>query len=324
MGIKYLNRYLTNQCSETSISKRSLAELTNKVIVVDTSIYLYKFVENGSLVEGLYSMISIFRKYHIVPIFVFDGKPPAEKRELLEKRRREKQVAEDKYNELKMQLDQNDRIPIDHKELLGEMEQLKKRFVRITQTDIQLAKQIMTAYGVPFIESWGESDLLCAYLVKKNYAWACMSDDMDMFLYGCPRVIRHMSLLKHTGVVYETDSILKDLGMSFSMFCDIMVLSGTDYNFGEDTNLAETLKWHAEYIKSGVDMRFYDWLVKYTKYIRDIGHLAKTREMFDLTKFPLTHHDEIRRIINQLPFRNREVETATLRSILVEDGFIFV
>ena len=323
MGIKHLNRYLMNQCSDRSISKRSLSEFAGKVVVIDTSIYLYKFVENGGLVEGLYSMISIFRKHNIIPLFVFDGKPPAEKKELLDKRRREKREAEYKYHELKMQMDDTSSQTA-VKELMGEMDALKKQFVRITPAEIQIAKTLMTAYGVSYLESWGESDMLCAYLVRKNYAWACMSDDMDMFLYGCPRVIRHMSMLNHTGVVYETDDVMTELGMTFETFRDIMVLSGTDYNIRENTSLVETLRWYDEYSKTQRELPFYEWLAKNTRYIRDKTHLEKTRAMFDMTMFPSIHNGEIRAIIDRLPFRNRPVETKQLREILTEDGFLFV
>jgi len=326
MGIKNLNRYLLTNCSETSISKKPLSEFSNKVVVIDTSIYLYKFVETGTLIEGIYNMISILRKYHIIPLFVFDGKPPIEKRELLQKRRIEKNDAEEKYNEIKRQLDSVGDVIEKHKEaeLQIEMEALKKRFVRITHADIQIAKDIIVAYGINYIESLGESDQLCAFLVKKSYAWACISDDMDMFVYGCPRVIRHISLLNHTGILYDTGSILNDLNMTYSLFCDIMVLSGTDYNISDSTNLTETIKWYDEFVKTNEDISFYDWLDKHTKYINDKNHLEKTRSMFDLFDFPVLHQDEIRNIICKMPFRNGQIQQTNLHDILKNDGFIFL
>jgi 5'-3' exonuclease len=321
MGIKHLNRYLTNQCSEKSISKCSFAEIRNKIVVVDTSIYLYKFVESNSLVEGIYSMISVFRKYGIIPLFVFDGKPPPEKTELLEKRRKEKQQAEEKYNILKTRMTETaEQEP----ELLTELESLKKRFVRIRYADIQMAKNIMTAYGISYIESCGEADQLCAYLVRKNYAWACVSDDMDMFLYGCNRVIRHLSILNHTGILYNTESILEELGMDFAEFRDIMVLSGTDYNIRESTSLYETLKLFSKYKTSNSGDSFYGWLLQNTKYVRNLEQLEKVREMFDLSGFPAGHQDEIRSIISKMPFQNKPAQKDELRAILSADGFLFV
>jgi hypothetical protein len=49
-------------------------------------------------------MLSIFRHYNITPIFIFDGKIPAEKKELLLKRREDKIGAEKEYQALKTKL----------------------------------------------------------------------------------------------------------------------------------------------------------------------------------------------------------------------------
>jgi hypothetical protein len=74
-----------------------------------------------------------------------------------------------------------------------------------------------------------------------------MSDDMDMFLYGCPLVVRHISLMNHTAVLYDTEEILKELNITARHFCEIMVLSGTDYNINSNTTLYETMKWFRQY-----------------------------------------------------------------------------
>lgn len=85
MGIKHLNRYIQTQC-KSSIKQIHLSELTNKKIVIDTSIYLYRYASDNTLLENFYLMISIFRQYNIIPLFIFDGKPPKEKKDLLKKK----------------------------------------------------------------------------------------------------------------------------------------------------------------------------------------------------------------------------------------------
>ena len=42
----------------------------------------------NALLENFYLMISIFREYNIIPLFVFDGKPPKEKNDLLKNAKR--------------------------------------------------------------------------------------------------------------------------------------------------------------------------------------------------------------------------------------------
>ena len=109
MGIKNLNRFLREQSkqSKESIKFISVAELSGKKIAIDISIYMYKYASEGSLLENIYLMLSVFRYYNICPIFVFDGKPPPEKKELLLKRKEDKIEAESEYNKLKSQLEKN-------------------------------------------------------------------------------------------------------------------------------------------------------------------------------------------------------------------------
>lgn len=323
MGIKNLNRFMLEKCSNHAIHKVHMSELSNQILFVDTSIYLYKYVEKGALLENMYLMISIFRNYNIVPVFVFDGKPPQEKKELLDKRREEKAIAEQKYNEIKQELmaesDENKR-----EELVTEMETLKKKFVRLRDTDISSVKLLMQSYGIQYLESHGEADVLCAYLTKHKYGFACMSDDMDMFVYGCPRVLRHFSLLGHTAIMYHTGRILDELKMSPEHFKQILVLSGTDYNIGTNTCLAETLKWYEQYCKYGRGEPFYNWLVRTTKYIHELPKLNAVYNMFDLGGFALHHGDEIRQIIQQLPFQNRTYDSNALKTVMRRAGFLFV
>jgi len=331
MGIKYLNRYFTQNCTEFSISKQSLSEFRNKVIAVDVSIYLYRFVESNMLIEGFYNMISIFKKYRITPIFVFDGKPPIEKKDLLNKRRIEKNAAEKIYNDLKTHLNKIDftdktidarELREKQQEILNEMDTLKKRFVRIRPQDIISVKKLMHAYGTYYIESDGEADQLCAYLVCHNIAWACISDDMDMFLYGCTRVIRHISLVNHTGILYHTPSILEELHMSHSEFRDIMILSGTDYNIHQKTHLYDIIQYYNQYNEARPDMPFYEWLSVNTAVIVDTAILDKIRSMFDLVDFKSENKEKIHEI-GKMSFY-RKVDTQTLREVLHSDGFIFV
>ena len=219
MGIKHLNRYLIDECSDQSIRNIHFSEFSNQIVIIDTSIYMYKFLEKNALLENMYLFISIFRKYNITPIFIFDGKPPPEKKDLLEQRRLDKKTAEDKFKQLQKKYDESENADeVVLVDLKMEMEELKKQFIRIKDSELISVKKLMDSYGIMYFESRGEADQLCAYLVKHNYAWACISDDMDMFLYGCPRVLRHVNLIHHTATLYDTTRILKDLNMNLKPF----------------------------------------------------------------------------------------------------------
>ena len=272
MGIKQLNRYIVGQCQKSSICKTNMEILRNKTIVIDTSIYMYKYHAQNSLIENFYLMLSIFHKYNITPIFIFDGKPPVEKYELLKRRKEEKQEAEQRFTELQSQMEKSNDITI-WKDMQSEMNSLKRQFIRISQSDNKIVKSLIVSYGAMYYEADGEADRVCAYLVTSGKAWACLSDDMDMLVYGCDRVLRHLSIINETVLLYKMDNILNDLNISMSDFRQITVISGTDYNINEHTNLMETLKWFRDYtceIKKNPTNEsdtkpFYKWLVNKTK-----------------------------------------------------------
>jgi flap endonuclease-1 len=290
MGIRYLNRFLEDNCLKDSIKKTHLSKLKNKVMVVDTSIYLYRFLSENLLMENMYLFITILKKYKIKPIFIFDGKPPSEKKELLQQRRAEKKKAEEKYIELNnLLLNEDNPDNEDKKKIVNEMEKLKRTFVKINDEDVKRVKNLMDAFGVNYYDAPGEADQLCGYLVKKNKAWGCISDDTDMFLYGCNYILRNINLLKHTCILYDKVSILKDLEMSENIFCEIMILSGTDYNIDSKTSLKETIRWYYKYLdyyyrckkENKIIPTFYTWLVQNTKYITDYNNLLKIYQIFN-------------------------------------------
>jgi hypothetical protein len=319
MGIKYLNKFLLEKCKKSSIRKIHFSELDSKTIVIDTSIYLYKFAAEDALLENFYLLISLFRKYNITPVFIFDGRPPIEKRQLLIQRRIEKREAEEKYTELQKKMEL---IGAVDDLLLKELEYLKKQSTMITYDNIQDVKDLMTAYGVTYICAEGEADNLCVQIAKTN-AWGCMSDDMDMFVYGCPRVFRNLNMANHTLLYYDTDSILKDLNLDIGAFREIAVLSGTDYStmkssptitVSMQTTLQSTYTYYTKYKKSGASQPFYEWLIQHTNYIdkMDCDNLYKIIKMFILTP---QSFDE---------FFNKPIDMALLKTTMQKEGFLFL
>jgi len=322
MGIRYLNRFLKENASE-SIKLCRLAELSGKKIAVDISIYMYRFASDDNLIENIYLMLSVFRYYNIIPIFVFDGKPPPEKRELLQKRKEDKQEAEEEYNKLKKTLElNNDMDDSDKQEIIYTMDMLKKKFVCINKNDIEMVKNLIRYYGATYYDAPGEADELCAMLTIKEKVWACLSEDMDMFVYGCPRVIRYLSLLNHTAVIYDVKGILNNLGVSQKELREICVLSGTDYNLECDDNnitLTSTLKYFKKYHKSKSKLCFYDWLNENNEnIIKDYELLKKIYDMFDLSQ----NHYNIK-LFEKVKIVNGPIMKTEIYNILKADGFLF-
>jgi 5'-3' exonuclease len=289
--------------------------------------------------ENMYLLISILRKYNIVPTFIFDGKSPPEKTDEINRRALQKNVFENKYNELKAELDKMDESTILKANIMSEMTNLKRRFVRIKNRDKNKTKELFDAYGVKYLDAPGEADNLCAYLVNTGQAWGCLTDDMDMFVYGCKRVLRHISLLNHTVILYDTELILTELQMTMQIFKQIIILSGTDYNSTDNpTSLHETIQIYYKYRKTdGFNMvgerlnsadggnvqqseytRFYKWVSENTNYVKNYDELVAVHNMFDLSNFD--EHELFKNINSGFD----EINMEKLQTIMMEDGFVFV
>lgn len=318
MGIKHLNRFLKENCSKNSIRKIEIQQLQGKQLVIDASIYMYKYMADDALIENMYQLISILLLNNIIPLFVFDGKPPPEKYDLITKRKEVKKIAEDKYSELLLKYENTD-DKNEKQNMMKEMVELKNKFVRVTNKDKERVKELLTAFGIMYYESTNEADEVCAYMVKSGKAWGCLSDDMDMFVYGCTRVLRNISLINKTVILYETSNILKELCMTDIDFKQIMVLSGTDYNIDATTSLDVTISWYSKYksalnnIKEKIPS-FYDWLLVNSDYITNIDDLRSICKLFTLEQDSSLDKFEI--ILKKRTDRH-------VHNIMEKEGFIF-
>lgn len=219
--------------------------------------------------ERMYLMMAQFKMHNITPIFVFDGNSPQEKRDTLQDREFNRKCAQMKFirasetvsdmrhhmtlhansgSPLEVCVDsveeddtavsvtasEAEEEPICAISAIIDMEtalyDLRKQCVRVRGCELSDVKRLMRAFDMRYIDADGESDNMCAQIVKLGIAHACMSDDMDMLLYDCPRVLRHFNINQETIVEYDLQQILAVLDVTICEFREICVLSGTDYN----------------------------------------------------------------------------------------------
>lgn len=227
MGIKGLSTYVKNSGRRGSTT-RTLASLRGMRVVVDASIYMYRYQAQNDLVGGMYAMVSILEHHGIEQHFVFDGSPPTEKFMALEQRKMQRQEARDELARL-----ENIVVglpPSDARELNVRIKRLQRQCTCLTDEDITSVKKLLTLMGIGYTVADGEAERLCAKLVQCRVMDACLSDDTDLFAYGCPRVLRYLSVLGETVIHYDYSAILQDLGMSPEEFRSVCVMAGTDYN----------------------------------------------------------------------------------------------
>ena len=253
MGVRLLNKYLSLTIKKREgMNRVNLRVLSNKTVVIDTSIYMYKFKE-GNLYKNMYNFIQIFKKYKINPVFIFDGIPPPEKNTILLKRKQNKEIAMVKYYNLQKQLVYGNDVD----KIILEMANLKKQFIYIKNSEIVGIKEIMTKCNIKYRTALGEADVLCAQMVNTNKAYACMSEDTDLFLYGCKRIIKYLE--KDTIMLYNLNNILDELKLSITEFRKICVLSGTEHNLNY-LNIFKAMKLYNSFINKNLKMNFCDWL----------------------------------------------------------------
>jgi hypothetical protein len=278
MGIRGLNRFLTTTCSNNAIRKISLAELSNKTIVVDTSIYLYKFIGENTLIESMISLLSICKYYSIHLVFVFDGKPPPSKKHILDERESKKKKAEDKYRIA--EVDGN----------VSELKVLQKQMVRIKNNHVRIVKDMIVAFGAEFCVAQNEADEVCAKLVIDGHAWACLTDDMDLFMYGCPRILRKLHLVHAEVVLHDLTNIISDLSLDSIHDFQVMVL---------DSGLAD--------VNTSTDN---------DGFIKSLEKCRGSKSMIDINKYICIDHVHIP------PILGKNIEEDIRAQILFENGIM--
>ena len=310
MGVKLLSKFLKNECYDQT-KKIHLSGLYGKKICIDTSIYLYRFKGQEMLIENFYVMCSLFKKYNITPIFVFDGKPPVEKQKELENRKKERYIAKQKYEDLLNKLGEN----ISQKQQ-NELDRLKRTMIKITKEDVDLVKSLFDAYGISYITAIGEADILCASLVLKKKVYGVLTEDMDLFAYGSPIILRYLSLSQHTCILYNLNLILKKLNINKKDFQLICVLSGNDY-FESKKNIYYYLKIYNKYKKSSSEKELLEWLIN-NNYIEieDVTDIENVLNIYSNINKELKKY-------NYFQVRFGSICKKSLKEILQRERFIF-
>tara|TARA_X000000368_G_scaffold384555_1_gene343235 strand:+ start:68 stop:1000 length:933 start_codon:yes stop_codon:yes gene_type:complete len=310
MGVKLLSKMLKTTCYDET-TKIHLSQLYGKKICIDTSIYLYRYKSQGMLIENFYLMCTLFKHYNIIPIFVFDGKPPKSKDKEIENRKEERENAYKEYDILKERYGDNVT-----KEQEEELNNLKKKMVYISRKDVDTIKNLLDGYGIQYITANGEADVLCASLVLKKRVFAVLTEDMDMFAYTCPNILRYFSLRNHSCIQYNLKKILNKLEISKENFQILCVLSGNDY-YNSKKNIFYYMKLYSKFKKIKSD-NFIVWLI-------ENNHLSN-EDLYDIQHILDMYVNGPKSELSNYKYFNiryGSVNNNVMMSILEKDRFIF-
>ena len=259
MGIKNLNQLLRSVCPNV-FRPSSLAMYSNKIIAIDTTLYLYKYKAAGG--EEFWrnyflQLICCLHRFNIHAIFILDGKPPNEKSKEREDRAKQREKLHDKIltledditsfhttNEISKFLQgfYMDKIKKDGKPGLlferlfsikvveSEFEKVKKQLVHISEDDFTFLKQLIKLCGMQYLQSPTEAEKYASYLNQLGLVDGVLSEDSDLIAYRSPVFISKINTSNGSCVETNIDSVLRGLKLSEKGLVDLCIMCGTDYN----------------------------------------------------------------------------------------------
>ena len=226
--------------------KTTLEAFSSKVIAVDAYNAIYQFLASirgpdglqlsdsegriTSHLSGLLYRNINFLSLGIKPVYVFDGKPPSLKTAEIERRKQIKKDATVKYEKAIAE---------------GNIEDARKFAQQTTSMKdgmVKESKQILTYFGIPYIDAPSEGEATAAHLTNTGHAYASASQDFDSILCGAKRLIRNFTNSgrrklpnRNTYVeiepeIIETQKSLDSLGITREQLVDVGILIGTDFN----------------------------------------------------------------------------------------------
>ena len=161
---------------------------------------------------------------------MFDGKPPSLKTAEIERRKQIKKDATVKYEKAVAE---------------GNMEDARKYAQQTTSMKdgmVKESKQLLSYFGIPYIEAPSEGEATAAHLTKTGQAYASASQDFDSILCGAKKLVRNFTNSgrrkipnKNTYIdivpeIIETQKTLDMLSLTREELIDVGILIGTDFN----------------------------------------------------------------------------------------------
>uniref|UniRef100_A0A061R970 Flap endonuclease 1 n=1 Tax=Tetraselmis sp. GSL018 TaxID=582737 RepID=A0A061R970_9CHLO len=235
MGIQGLNKLLGDY-APNCVKPYKFEAYFGRKIAIDASMHIYQFMvsvgrvgdqlltnESGEVtshLQGLFYRTCRMLENGIIPVYVFDGKPPQLKFDELAKRLDRRT---DATSELERAKEVGDTEAI---------EKYSKRTTKVTRENTNDCMKLLQLMGVPIVQAPSEAEAQCSQMCKDGLVYGISSEDMDSLTFGCPRLIRYFmtpASLKQDCMEYSYDEVLAGLGLTSAQFIDLCILCGCDY-----------------------------------------------------------------------------------------------
>lgn len=231
MGIQKLCEVI-REAAPAAIVEKGVLWYRGKTLAIDASVLLYQSLiairhgtvnlqnqkgESTAHIQGLlHKSLNLLEK-GIIPVFVFDGKPPAMKENVLQKRRETRIKAE---KAAALSVTQEDEL------------KHAKRSVKVSEYHVNSAQELLRSLGIPYVSAPGEAEAYCAALNKAGAVDGVVSEDTDVLVFGGKKLLRNFlpaTTKKGNVVEIDLDQVLHGLRLDIHEFVDLCILLGCDY-----------------------------------------------------------------------------------------------
>lgn len=223
-----------------------IEDLSGRTIAVDAYNALYQFLaiirqpdgtplkdSSGRItshLSGLLYRTSSLVDLGIMPVYVFDGAPPALKAIEIERRMKVKKRALVQYERALKE---------------GKPEEARIYAQATSHLKDYMAddsKKLLELLGIPWVQAPSEGEAQAAYLTKLGEVDYCASQDYDSLLFGAPRFVRNITItgrrklpskniyIEVVPEIVELEQVLEKCGITYEQLVDVGILIGTDFN----------------------------------------------------------------------------------------------
>ncbi len=176
------------------------------------------------LMGVFYRTTSLLRE-GVLPLWVFDGKPPERKAGTIRQRIATKEKAEGEWQKALA---------------AGDLETARRKAAqtsRLTRPMVEELVRLLAALGVPALQAPGEGEAQAAFMAAKGTVWAAASEDYDSLLFGAPRLVRGLAARGRGATspgaqLIDRGDLLLTLGIDAEELILLGILVGTDFNDG--------------------------------------------------------------------------------------------
>ncbi|EZG80748.1 putative endonuclease [Gregarina niphandrodes] len=116
--------------------------------------------------------------------------------------------------------------------LLRSLRRGTKRAAEVSAELYDEIRDLLRAFGIPFVNAPGEAEAQAAHLCRLGLAEAVVSDDSDCLVFGCQDTIRNLFDSDTTAELFSARDIRRVLGLELQDLRVLALLLGCDYTLG--------------------------------------------------------------------------------------------